>query len=333
MSKGIVWITTTWVRHMEDPMKWLRPLEEEAGLEVRLDSQGRDLTEAEVRAGLPGVVVAIPSNDPYNERTLPAGDSLKIIARTGVGVNSIDLKAATAHGVLVTNAVGKNANSVAEHTFGLMLGAARRIPELDRKVREGLWGEVRRPCASLIGRTIGILGLGNVGKQVARRAAAFGMNIIAYDPVRDERFAAEVGVFFRTLEEVLETADFICCHLPLLPETEGLIGKKLISRMKPTAYLINCARGPIVNLDDLADALARGAIRGAALDVFPEEPPDVKHPIFALENVTLAPHTGGIGEDACENCLRHSVQCVLDYLGGRVPADVVNPEVLKAMKN
>lgn len=310
-------------------MKWLRPLEDEAGLEVRLDSQGRDLTEDEVKAGLPGVVVVIPSNDPYNGRTLPAGDSLKIIARTGVGVNSIDLKAATDHGVLVTNAVGQNADSVAEHTFGLMLGAARRIPELDRKVREGLWGEIRRPCASLAGQTIGIIGLGNVGKQVARRAAAFGMDIIACDPVRDERFAAEVGVFFHSLEEVMEKADFICCHLPLLPDTRNLINKELISRMKPTAFLINCARGPIVNLDDLADALSRGTIRGAALDVFPEEPPDVRHPIFALENIVLAPHTGGIGEDACENCLRHTVQCVLDYLGGRTPADVVNPEVLK----
>ncbi|MEE9276602.1 MAG: NAD(P)-dependent oxidoreductase, partial [bacterium] len=234
-----------------------------------------------------------------------------------------------ARGVIVTSAVGQNADSVAEHTIGLMLSAARGIPKLDRKVRKGEWTDLRRPAPAMRGRTLGIVGLGNVGKRVARRAAAFGMEILAHDIVRDERFAAEVGVYFHSLEEVAERADFLTCHVPLLPETRGLIGRALIDRMKPTAILINTSRGPVVNLDDLAEALGSGALRAAGLDVFPDEPPDASHPIFSLENVVLTPHLAGLGEDACADSLRHAVGCILDVLAGRSPPDVANPEVFE----
>ena len=203
MAKGIVWITTTWMQGFKDPMRYLKPLED-MGLEILIDSNGKDATEEEMLQKLRGVVVAMPSNDPYNERTLAAAGSLRLIARTGVGVNSIDLDACTRRGVVVTYAPGQNAVSVAEHTIGLILATARRIGLHDQKVRQGEWGSLRNPLPPLTGKTLGIIGLGNVGKNVARRAAAFGMEIIAHDIVRDERFAAEVGVFYKPFEEVVQ---------------------------------------------------------------------------------------------------------------------------------
>ncbi|MEK6709512.1 MAG: phosphoglycerate dehydrogenase [Nitrospinota bacterium] len=327
MAKGIVWITTTWMQGFKDPMRYLKPLED-MGLEILIDSNGKDATEEEMLQKLRGVVVAMPSNDPYNERTLAAAGSLRLIARTGVGVNSIDLEACTRRGVVVTYAPGQNAVSVAEHTIGLILATARRIGLHDQKVRQGEWGSLRNPLPPLTGKTLGIIGLGNVGKNVARRAAAFGMEIIAHDIVRDERFAAEVGVFYKPFEEVVQRADYLSCHVPLTGLTRGMISREVIRRMKPTAFLINTARGPVVDLDALAGELQRGTIRGAALDVLPQEPMKLPHPIFGLGNVVLTPHTAGLGEDACENSLRHAVHCAVEFLSGRRPPDVVNPEAL-----
>ncbi|MBI4251528.1 MAG: phosphoglycerate dehydrogenase [Candidatus Tectomicrobia bacterium] len=327
MAKGIVWITTTWMYGFQDPMRYLKPLED-LGLEVLIDSNGRDATEEEMIRKLPGVVVAMPSNDPFNERTLAAADSLRLIARTGVGVNTIDLEAATRRGVVVTYAPGQNADSVAEHAIGLMLSAARRISDHDKKLRQGAWGALRLPVPPLRGKTLGIIGLGNVGKAVARRAAAFGMEIIARDIVRDERFAAEVGVYYKPLEEVIRRADYLSCHVPLTDLTRGMISREAIRSMKPTAFLINTSRGPVVDVDALAEELRRGTIQGAALDVLPQEPMRLPHPIFELDNVVLTPHMGGLGEDACENSLRHAVHCAVEFLSGRRPPDVVNPEAL-----
>ena len=329
MPKGIAWVTTSWVGGLEDPMRCFRPLEAEAGLEVRIDSNGLDRTEEEVIAGLPGVVVAFPSNDPYNERTLAAGTDLKHIARTGVGYNSVDLDAAARCGVIVTNAPGRNADSVAEHAIGLMLCAARRIAESDRKMRAGEWAGLRTPSAPLRGRTLGVIGLGDIGKRVARRAAAFGMEVIAHDIARDERFAAEAGVFYKEREEVARSADFITCHVPLTEETRGMVDGKFLRAMKPGAYLINTSRGPVADLDAVADALERGVIRGAALDVFPDEPADHRHRIFSLDNVVLTPHVAGLGEDACEQSLEFAVADALDVIARRRPAGLLNPEALE----
>ena len=329
MSKGIAWVTTSWLNGLEDPMRHFKRLETEAGLEVRIESNGVDKTEDELIAALPGVVVTFPSNDPYNERTLAAATHLKHIARTGVGFNSVDLDAATRHGVVVTNAPGQNSDSVAEHAIGLMLCIARNIALSDKKMRAGEWADLRVPISPLRGKTLGIIGLGNIGKRVARRAAAFGMEVIAHDIVRDERFAAEVGVFFETREEVTRRADFITCHVPLNDSTRGMVDEKFLSSMKPGAYLINTSRGPVVDLDAAAKALERGIIQGAALDVFPNEPADHRHRIFSLDNVVLTPHIAGLGEDACEQSLEFAVDAALDVIAGRRPAGLLNPEVLE----
>ncbi|MEE9256525.1 MAG: phosphoglycerate dehydrogenase [bacterium] len=331
MANGIVWITTTWIDGLKCVGDLLQPLAGEGGLEVRLDAKGVHLSEEEVIRGLPGVVATMPSNDIYSERVFSEAKDLRIIARTGVGLNAIDLDAATAHGVVVTHAAAQNAESVAEHTFGIMLGAARKIPWMDKNVRAGNWTGIREIVSSLKGKTLGLIGLGNVGKQVARRAAAFGMEILAYDVLQDERFAAEVGVFFHPLEEVVRRADFISCHVPLTPESEGIIGPGLLKLMKPTAFVINTSRGPVVDIDALAEALAGGQIRGAAIDVFPHEPPDPSHPLFSLDNIVLTPHAAGLGEDACQNCVRHAVRATLDFLSGQKPSDVANPKVLEKL--
>lgn len=328
MAKGIAWITTTYFGGLKDAMALLRPLEE-AGLELRVESRGVRFKEDELIAGLPGVVATLPSNDAYTARVLAAAPDLKIIARTGVGLNSIDLEAATERGIVVTHAAGQNSDSVAEHTFAIMLGAARGISGMNQGVRAGEWASLRKPVASLKGATLGIIGLGNIGKRVARRAIAFGMEVVAYDIVRDERFAAETGVYFHSLEEVVSRADFLTCHVPLTPETRGMIGPALLGRMKPTAFLINTSRGPVVNIDALDEYLSADRLRGAAIDVFPEEPPDTSHPLFSLKNVVVTPHAAGLGEDACENCVRHAVRAIVDFQAGRRPSDIANPGVLE----
>ena len=196
-------------------------------------------------------------------------------------------------------------------------------------MRAGEWADLRVPISPLRGKTLGIIGLGNIGKRVARRAAAFGMEVIAHDVVRDERFAAEVGVFFETREEVTRRADFITCHVPLNDSTRGMVDEKFLSSMKPGAYLVNTSRGPVVDLDAAATALERGIIQGAALDVFPNEPADHRHRIFSLDNVILTPHIAGLGEDACEQSLEFAVNAALDVIAGRRPAGLLNPEVLE----
>ncbi len=332
MAKGIAWITTTWINEVKNLDSLLQPLADEGGLEIRLDAKGIHLSEEEVIKGLPGVVASLPSNDIYSERVFSHAKDLRIVARTGVGVNAIDLDAAAASGVVVTNAVGQNAESVAEHTFGIMLGIARKIPWMDKNIRAGKWTAVRGLASSLKGKTLGIIGLGNIGKQVAKRAAAFGMEILAHDIVQDERFAAEVGVYFHPLEEVIRRADFISCHVPLTPETRGLVGPGLLKLMKPTAFVINTSRGPVVDIDALVETLASGQIQGAAIDVFSEEPPDSSHPLFSLDNVIVTPHAAGLADDASENCLRHAVKATLDLLAGRIPSDIANPMVLQKLK-
>ena len=213
----------------------------------------------------------------------------------------------------------------------MLLCAVRRIGWLDANIRKGLWREIQPPMRPLNGMTMGILGFGNIGKQVAKRAVAFDMKVIAHDVVRDEETAAALGVRFVGLEELARESDYLTCHVPLTPETTHIIGREILSLMKPDAYVFNTSRGPVFDLDAVAEALQNGVIRGAGIDVFPEEPPDYAHPIFTLENAVLAPHLGGRGEDAIRNTLRHTTECVLAYFRGERPSTLVNPEVYEVL--
>ncbi|MED5579220.1 MAG: phosphoglycerate dehydrogenase [Nitrospinota bacterium] len=332
MDKGIVWITTTWINKMKDYDAYLSPLRE-YGFTVKINSFGRDLTEEELIDGLPGVVATFPSGDPYNKRTFAYAKDLRLIARTGVGYNSIDVEEATKKGILVTTARGQNANSVAEHTLALILSVSRELNFFDRKVRTGEWGEIRKPTGYLRGNTLGIIGLGDIGKRVAKKAKVFGMDVIATDPTRDERFAAENGVFYKSFDEVVEKSDFLSCHVPLIESTTKLINTDVFKKMKKGSYLINTSRGPVVDIDALEEAIEKKIICGAGIDVFPHEPIQGSSKLMKYENVVLTPHIAGLGEDACIDSLVFVVEQTLDFFSGRCPDGTLNKEVLEKNKN
>jgi len=328
LDKGIVWITTTWINQMKDYDTYLSPLRE-YGFSIKIDSHGRDLTEEELIEGLPGVVATFPSGDPYNKHTFRYAKDLRLIARTGVGYNSIDVQEATKNGILVTTARGQNANSVAEHTLALMLSVARELNVFDRKVREGEWGKIRKPTGYLRGKTLGIIGLGDIGKKVAKKAKAFGMNVIANDLIRDERFAAENGLFYKSFDEVVGESDFLSCHVPLSNSTTKLINSDVFKKMKQDSFLINTSRGPVVDIDALEEAIQNKMIHGAGIDVFPDEPIQGNRALMKFKNVILTPHIAGLGEDACIDSLIFAVEQTLDFFSGRCPNGILNKEVLE----
>jgi D-3-phosphoglycerate dehydrogenase len=241
---------------------------------------------------------------------------LKIVSRRGVGFERIDLDAARERGVLVTIAAGANQHAVADHVFALLLAVARRIPDAHRSVAEGRWESFVGP--ELRGRTLGVIGLGRVGKGVARRAHAFDMRVIATDPVRDEAFARANGVAYAALDELLATADVVSVNASLNDTTRGLLDAPALARMKPGAILVNTARGGIVDERALADALRSGALLGAGVDVFEREPP-AGSPLIGLPNVVLTPHVGAYTHEAMTATNVLAAQIVADYMRGTLP--------------
>ena len=224
-DKPVVWVGTPFILNFDDPMEIFQPLVDE-GLEVRLDECRGYMPEEDVIASLPDVTAVIAGAEPYTPKVMEGAPALRIIARAGVGVNNVDIPAATERGILVANAAGQNSQSVAEHLFGLMLCACRRIGWLDVNIRKGLWREIQPPVRPLNGMTMGILGFGNIGKQVAKRAVAFDMKVIAHDIVQDEETANELGVRFVSLEELARESDYLTCHVPLTPETTHIINRE-----------------------------------------------------------------------------------------------------------
>ncbi|MBC8254334.1 MAG: phosphoglycerate dehydrogenase [Ardenticatenia bacterium] len=248
------------------------------------------LSSSEVKDLLPGCHGYIAGLDVIDRPALQAADRLKIIARYGVGVDKIDLDAAAEMGIVVTNTPGANAASVAELTVGLMLSLTRSIPDANAAVKAGQWP--RLAGMSLKGKTIGLLGLGAIGKQVARRLRGFDCTILAYDPMADTVFAEACDVQLKPQHQVISQADLLSLHLPVLPETRGMVDTAFLSQMKPAAFFINTARGELVDEGALLEALQRGHLRGAALDAFREEPPGPDNPLLALPQVIATPHTG-----------------------------------------
>jgi D-3-phosphoglycerate dehydrogenase len=228
---------------------------------------------------------------------------LKIIARTGVGVDPsrVDLEAARELKIWVTNQPGSNAISVAELVFGQMIALVRHTHAADRAVKENRWSDYLKFIGSeLAGKTVGIVGMGNIGARVAIRARAFEMDFMVYDPYIPESHVTSLGGKWVSLPELLADADFVTLHCPLNRETRGMIGAKELALMKPRAFLINAARGGIVDEDALCRALQQNKIAGAALDVITEEPPKKDHPLFKLENVLWTPHLGAVTSEAAE---------------------------------
>ena len=255
---------------------------------------------------------------------LDAAKRLQVVGRAGVGVDNIDVPAATARGVYVVNAPLGNIVAAAEHTVALTLALLRRVVDADRSVRANEWTRSKFVGRELRGKTLGLIGIGRVGGEVARRAAAFGMTVIAHDPFATEASARAAGARLVELDELVRSADVISLHVPLTEKTRGLIDAAALGKMKPTAVVVNAARGEVVDLDALAAALERGTIAGAALDVFAEEPLPANAAIRRAPRTVLTPHIAGSTAEAQTNVAVDVVEQILDVLDGRPARFAVN---------
>lgn len=229
---------------------------------------------------------------------LARAPSLKVVGRAGVGVDNVDVAAASANGVAVFNAPGGNSNAAAEMTMALMLAMVRKVAQADRSVRSGSWDRAAFKGVELKGRTLGLIGAGRIGVIVGRRCHAFGMSVLCYDPYLSEAAVEGSGISLVSLDEVVDQSDIISCHVPLNDETRGLVNSALISHMKDGAYIVNVSRGGVVDEEALADALHREKIAGAALDVYEEEPLSERSPLRDAPNLTLTPHLGASSVEA-----------------------------------
>src|SRR5712692_2923742 len=248
---------------------------------------------------------------------------LRVVGRAGVGVDNIDLPEATKRGVLVMSTPGGNAISVAEHTFALLLALARQVPRLDKAIHEGRWEKSSAAGTEVRGKTLGLIGLGRIGTEVAMRAEAFDMRVLAYDPYISEAAAREVSVELVPLEKLLAESDFVSLHTALSPATEKLINAATIEKMKKGARLVNAARGELIDEAALAEALKSGKLAGAAVDVFVEEPPK-NSPLVGLPNVIATPHVAGSTAEAQEEVGTQVAVQVRDYLAEGVIRNAVN---------
>ena len=298
----------------------------DAGLEIRFAPKHGARTPGELDALVAGTVGAIASTDPFDRSVLEAADQLRVIARTGVGTDSIDLEAATELGVVVATTPGLNEETVADHAMALILSAVRRIVEHDASMRRGEWDRGGALTAwDLRGSTVGIVGLGVIGRALARRLQGFDVTVIASDPV--VAAGSVPGVTMVELDELLGSAQIISLHVPILDSTKALIGAAELARMRPDAILINAARGGVIDEDALVEALEAGRIRMGALDVFDNEPP-AGSKLLSLPNVILTPHIAGVSVDAMRAMALLAARSVVDVLEGRAPQSVVNPDAL-----
>lgn len=252
------------------------------------------------------------------------GDKLKVIGRAGIGVDNVDVQAATEKGIVVMNTPQGNALAAAEHTIGLMFAAARKIGIADRTMKEGKWEKKALMGVEIYGKTLGVVGIGNIGIIVAEKAVALGMRVLAYDIFVSKEFAASKGIELVDLDTLLKESDFITVHVPLVKETRGLIDKNAIAKMKKSAIIINVARGPVVNEKDLNEALREGRIAGAALDVFDEEPPPKDNPLVLCDNVVCTPHLGASTAEAQDKVAIDIANQIVDYFKNGVIKNSVN---------
>lgn len=290
---------------------------EQAGFEIVLNPFDRPLKEQELLELMRDVDAMVTGMDEVTAAVVKAGaPRLKIVAKHGVGYNNIDLGAAKENGVQVTITPGANTKSVAELALGLMLSLARRIPVMDRSVKAGSWD--RLTGCELSEKTLGIIGLGNIGAEVVKRAFAFDMKIVAFDLFPRTDLIEKYGVVYKTLPEVIAAADFLSLHAPATPETLGMINKHSLATMKKNAFIINTARGDLIVEDDLYEALKTGVIAGAGLDTFAQEPP-TNSPLFGLDNVVLTPHAGATTHEAVTRMGVTAAEEVVRVLTGQQP--------------
>lgn len=270
---------------------------------------------AEVISQYDGYIAGL---DDINADVFAAASKLKVVARYGVGVDRVDLDAARQHNIMVTNTPGANSTSVAELAIGMMLALARNIITADQRTKQGEWPRFRG--LSLEGKTIGIIGLGSIGKEVAIRLKAFGCELIGFDPFISREAASDIGVLLVPQDAVIAQSDFITLHVPVVDATRGMVDEAFINKMKNGAFLINTSRGELVKEAALLAELQSGKVGGAALDAFEHEPPSADNPLFTLPNVIATPHTGAHTDQATNRMGRMALDECLAVLRGQNPS-------------
>lgn len=297
----------------------------DAGFELVYPKRKVQMTEPELLEQLSGVSAALAGSEPYTRKVLAAHPQLRVIARAGVGYDAVDVTAATEQGVAVAITPNTNQDAVAEHTFTHILALAKNLISQHNGTLQGKWP--RAANIPLRGRTLGIAGLGRIGKAVAIRGACFGMRLLAYEPYPDHAFAKTYGLTFVTWDELLAQSDFLSLHMPATKESRHIINRQSLAKMKPTSFLINESRGALVNEPDLVEALRSKQIAGAGIDVFEQEPPG-DHPLFHLDNVVITPHAAGVDLKSRDDMAYSAAQAIISLSKGEWPAEkVVNPEV------
>lgn len=303
-----------------------------SGNEVEVSPFDRPLTQEELVEKVKGrdAVLSLLTDKVDGELMDAAGPQLKIVSNYAVGFNNIDLMAALNRGIVVTNTPSDEVNeAVAEHTWALLLALARRIVESDEATKRGAykgWEPHIFIGNSLIGKTLGIIGLGRIGSMVAMRSKGFGMKVLYNKRTRDEKAEKELGVEFAALDDLLARSDAVSLHVPLTDETRGMINKDTLGKMKRGAYIVNTARGPVIDEHDLASALRAGQVLGAALDVYETEP-NINPDLIGMENVILTPHIASATWEAREKMGNQAVDAILDTLSGKKPQNIVNEDV------
>ncbi len=308
----------------EEPEQRLK----DAGHEVVHNPYGRPMTAEEMAPLLADADACGAGVDDFSAAALPPPGRLKVIVKHGAGVDNISVAECTRRGIVVANVPGANAEAVADMSFALMLAVARRVPLGDRTTKAGEW--INSYGVDVHGATLGLLGMGRIGRAAARRGKGFEMRVLAYDPCFDEEFAAKQGVErAQSLEQVMREADFVSVHMPLNAETEGIIDAEKIALMKPTAVLVNTARGAIVDEEALSSALEEGRIFGAGLDVYATEPPTDSR-LLRCERAVTMPHNSSNTTGALLAMGNGVTDAILAVFEGRRPRHCVNPEVYDA---
>jgi phosphoglycerate dehydrogenase-like enzyme len=312
--------------NLRTPQHPYRDLLTAAGFEIVFPAQGANLGDSAVLTQqLQGIDAVIASVERYTPEVLAAA-RLRVISRTGVGYDAVNVPAATRRGVVVTVTPGTNHHSVAEAALALLLGVYRGLPRRYEEVRTGRW--TRRVLPRLMGKTIGLVGLGRIGRAMVPRCQGLGLHVIAHDPLADAAWAADHGVGLCSLDELLTQADIVSLHLPAAAESTNLIDAAALAKMKRGSVLINTARGALVDEDALVAALRSGHLLGAGLDVFKVEPLPLDSPLLTLDNVLMLPHIAGLDEESQEATALRAAQSIVDLHQGRWPAEcVVNGEL------
>jgi D-3-phosphoglycerate dehydrogenase / 2-oxoglutarate reductase len=315
----------------------------ELGVQIFRDAEG---IEVDVKVGLTPEQLkeiipeyhglAIRGATKVTEDVIAVADNLKVVGRAGTGLDNVNIPAASKRGIVVMNTPGGNTVTTAEHALSMLMSLARNVPQADYSMKQGKWEKKKFSGTEIFNKTLGVIGLGKIGAVVADRAMGLGMHVIAYDPFLSEEQAKQMGVRLATLDQAFQEADFITLHVPLTDETRGLINAKNIAKMKDGIRIINCSRGPVVNEEDLADAVESGKVAGAAIDVYSTEPPG-KTRLISLDRVICTPHLGASTQEAQDNVAIAVASQIRDYLlsgtiRNAVNAPAVSGEALETLR-